>query len=78
MHAEVARRVGGGGDDAAALVRGQRGEAPRAVGQQLGLVAPAATDDDGLAEQLGIAQQLDRRIKGVHVEMGDRGLLLGA
>ena len=31
----------------------------------------AATDDDGLAAQLGMPQQLNGRIERVHVEMGD-------
>ena len=34
------------------------------------LVAPAA-DHHGQATQFGVAQEFDRRIEGVHVEMGD-------
>ncbi len=71
MHAMVARGVGGGRDDAAAGVVAQRREAPRAVGQALGLVAPAAADDHRLAGQFRVAQQFDGRVEGVHVEVGD-------
>ena len=71
VHAVVARRVGGGGGHAAAGVAGQGGIAARAVGQQHRLVAPPAADHHRLAEEVGVAQQLHRRIEGVHVEVGD-------
>jgi len=32
---------------------------------------PAAADHDRLPTLFGLAQQLDRRVKGVHVEMSD-------
>ena len=70
-HPVIACRVGGGGDHAAALVGGQRGELARAVVAQVRLVAPAAADDHRLPGQLGVAQQLDRRVEGVYVEVGD-------
>jgi hypothetical protein len=69
--AEIARRVGGGGDDAAPGIAGQRGEAAGAVGQQRGLVAAAAADDHRLALELRVAQQFHRGIEGVHVQVGD-------
>jgi hypothetical protein len=72
MHAERARLVGRGGDDTAARVVAQPGVAPCAVGQGLGLVPPAAADHHRPAAQVGIAQQLDRRIERVHVEVGDQ------
>jgi len=37
----------------------------------LRLVAAPATDHDGSAAQLRVAQELDRRIERVHVEMRD-------
>ena len=61
----------GSSPDVAARVFAQRGKAPRAVGLQLRLVASAAADHDWQAAQLGIAQQLDRRVEGVHVEVRD-------
>ena len=36
------------------------------------LAVAAAADDDRPAAQLGIAQQLDRRVERVHVEVGDQ------
>jgi hypothetical protein len=71
VHAEVARRVGGGRDHAAALVVAKRRERARAVGVDHRLVAPPAADHHRQPAQLGIAQQLDRCIERVHVEVGD-------
>jgi hypothetical protein len=34
-------------------------------------VASPAADDDGPAPQFGVAQQFDRRVERVHVEVGD-------
>ena len=70
-HAELARLVSAGRDDAAADVVAQRRELARAVGAQPRLARTTAADDHRAAAQLGIAQQLDRRIEGVHVDVGD-------
>ena len=75
MHAEVARRVGGGGDHAAAGVAAQRRETQAAVGQAFGLMAPPAADHHRQPAQLRVAQQLDRRVERVHVEVGDPAAL---
>ena len=77
MHAERARLVGGGRDDAAAGVAAQRRELARdAAGHRIArlarLMPAAAADHHRLAAQLRIAQQLDRRVERVHVEMGDQ------
>ena len=65
------RLVGARRDDAAADVVAQRPVRERAVGLAPRLVVAAAADDDRAAAQLGIAQQLDRRIERVHVDVGD-------
>ena len=70
-HAQVARGIGGGGDDTAAGVVTQFGEAPGAVGLHLRLVAPPAADDHRLAQQLRVAQQLHGGVERVHVEVRD-------
>ena len=74
--AERARLVRRSGDHAAAGVAAQRRERPHDVVRQridvLGRLMPSpAADDDGLAAQLGIAQQFDGRIERIHVEMRD-------
>jgi hypothetical protein len=76
VHAERARFVGRGGYDAAARVVAEARvaallRAGRGIGHPDRLVARAAPDDDRPAAQLRIAQQFDRRIERVHVEMGD-------
>jgi len=73
--AERPRFVGGGGDDAAADVVAQPGEAARAVGLGDRLVVAPAADDDGLAAQLGILQQFHGRVEGVHVQVGDAAVV---
>ena len=80
-HAELPRRIGGGGDDAAADVVleqrefGDRDETQRArsgsAQQRLVDLAPPAADHHRQALELRVAQQLDRRVKSVHVEVGD-------
>ena len=39
-----------------------------------GLVSAASADDHGLTSELGIAQQFDRGVKSIHVEMCDAAL----
>jgi hypothetical protein len=39
--------------------------------QQVIFFAPSAANDHRQAFELGVAQQLDRRVKGVHVEVGN-------
>jgi hypothetical protein len=75
-HAQRARLVGGGGDDAAPDIVAQARKRVAAVRPRHRLgVAPAA-DDHRQAAQLGIAQQLDGRIKRVHVEVGNAALVV--
>jgi hypothetical protein len=49
----------------AAAVLAQRGDRPFFGGP------PPAADNERLAAELRVAQQLDRRIERVHVEVGD-------
>ena len=68
-HAESTRFVGGGRNDAAALVSAQRRHSGT---RRFGVDASAASaDDQRLAAKLRIAQQLDRRIERIHVEVRD-------
>jgi hypothetical protein len=79
--AELARRVGGGGDDAAADVIAQQREgidrdfrqrpARKTLQQRVIGAAPAAADDHRQSLELGIAQQLHGREERVHVEVGN-------
>ncbi len=79
--AELARRVGGGGDDPAPdVVLEQRKGVGRDLAQgpigeplsdDLVDLAPAAADHHRQAFELWVAQQLDRREEGVHVKVGD-------
>ena len=76
MQTERARLVRGSRDHAAADVAAQRGERARDVtadriGRFLRLMPAAAADHHGLAAQLGIAQQLDRCVKRIHVQVRD-------
>jgi hypothetical protein len=75
MQPKCAGRISGGGDDTAAAVLPQRGVAARAIGHQFGLMAPAAADDDRPAVEFRVAQQFDRRVERVHVEVGDVAVL---
>ena len=81
MQAQRARLVGRGRDDAATGVVAQcRERADRSAGagvHEPRLVPAATTDDDRPADELRIAQQLDRRVEGVHVEMRDQSGGLG-
>ncbi len=70
IHAERARFVSCGRRDSASDVFAQRREALLS-GRRVARLAPAAADDDGAAAQFRIAQELDRRIERVHVEMCD-------
>jgi hypothetical protein len=70
-NAERARLIGRGGYHAAADVVAQAEKASTSVGQEFGLLIATAADDHGQAAQFGVAQEFDRRIEGVHVEMGD-------
>jgi len=63
--------VGGGGDDAAADVVAQACELPAAIRQQQRLLRTAAADHQRLATQFRVAQQIDRGVEGVHVEVRD-------
>ncbi len=70
-HAERARRIGGGGDDAAPHVVAHARKLPRAILLQHGLLQPAAADDDGFAAQFRILQQFDGGKEGIHVQVGN-------
>jgi len=70
--AELARFVGARRDDAAADVVTQREKAARAVGLQQRLAVAAAADHDRQPAQLRIAQQFDRRVERIHVEVSDQ------
>jgi hypothetical protein len=70
-NAERACFIGGGGDHAAPDVVAEAEKASTSVGQTFGLLIATAADDHGQATQFGVAQEFDRRIEGVHVEMGD-------
>jgi hypothetical protein len=70
-HAQRPRLVGRGGDHAAPDVVAHPGKSAAAVGEQFRLVDAAPADHHRLAAQLGIAQQLDRGIEGVHVQVCD-------
>ena len=77
VQAERPRLVGRRGDDAAPDVAAQRRErADRAtrggIDRLHRLMAAPAADDDRPSRELRIAQELDRRIEGVHVEMRDQ------
>ncbi|MEJ0049301.1 MAG: hypothetical protein WDN04_26710 [Rhodospirillales bacterium] len=79
VQAECARLISGGGNDPAAGVSAQRGKparhgAGRRVGHGFGLVLAAAADDHRPAAQFRVSQQFHRRVKRVHVEMGDDAL----
>ena len=71
MHTQRTRRIGGRGDDASACVITQPGETPSLALQLNGLMATPTTDDHCLPLQFRIAQQLDGRVKRVHIKMGD-------
>ena len=76
MQAQRARFVRRRRDDAAPRVATERRERAHDVVRQRvdvfgRLMATAAADDDGFAAQLGIAQELDRRVERIHVEMCD-------
>ena len=77
MRSERPCFVGGRRYDATPHVVAQRFEAPPhcagcRIDRLFGLVPAAAADDHGLTPQLGIAEELDRRVKRVHVEMRDQ------
>ena len=67
VNAERARLVGRGRRDAAADVVAQR----RRTRASASGAAPAAADHHGLAAQLRVAQELDRRVERIHVEVRD-------
>ena len=76
MDAERACLVGRRRDHAAARIVGERREAARhRMGDGIdaldGPVRLPTADDDRPAAQFRIAQQLDRRVERVHVEVGD-------
>ena len=78
---KLAGSIGGGGDDTPAyVVLQQRKRGDRNVGQRAAFgdvadgfvhLATAATNHHGQALELRVTQQLDRRKKSVHVEVGD-------
>ena len=69
--ADQAAIVSGGGDDAAADIIAQLVILELAVYPRLGLVPGAAADHHRLAAQLGVAQQLHRRVESVHIQVCD-------
>ena len=80
-HTKLARRVGGCGNDAAPGVVAQQRkfgnrdvvQGPAGVAQHQVFVnlAPPATDHHRQALELRVAQQLHRRVKRVHIQVGD-------
>jgi len=71
MHTQRPCLVRGGRDDTPSRVLDQPSVTAGAVGQQLGLMPVAAADHHRLTAQVRVAQQLHRRVEGVHVEVGD-------
>jgi hypothetical protein len=76
MHAERTRLIGGRCGNAPPGVFAQAPEAPMCqAGDRIGhghrFVPPPSAHDDGGTSQFRVAQQLDRREKRVHVEMGN-------
>ena len=71
-HAECARLVGAGRHHAAPGVVAQQRIAAGTVAAVHRLVPPPAADHNRTASQIGITQQLDGGVKGVHVEVGNQ------
>ncbi len=73
-HPSRPRLVGRGRHDTTPDIVAQSRKNPGTIGLPDGLVSAASADDHGLTSELGIAQQFDRGVKSIHVEMCDAAL----